>query len=191
MKVLIIILGSFAPKHIDMYVEETLKAIARTQSAEGALTFQDVYADMRPKMKKIDRRMAPVALTSDFGRPVWPMLPSAGTSGVVCANLTCENFLHFAETVAVMILGDTFDSAEHQHMAIMWHMLQGAVNHYQRDCEECDAPADNEECQRVDKYIKKERKEGFNCLLTYAQMCSMYLPDETMKLNLHNMVCRV
>lgn len=42
-KVLLIIPGPFAPKHIDIYVEETLKAIARTQSAEGALTVQDVY----------------------------------------------------------------------------------------------------------------------------------------------------
>eukprot|EP00873_Tetraselmis_striata_P035669 jgi/Tetstr1/455933/TSEL_042714.t1 len=36
------------------------------------------------------------------------MLPSAGTSGVVCANWTCEDFLHFlhfAETVAVLVLG--------------------------------------------------------------------------------------
>eukprot|EP00873_Tetraselmis_striata_P043400 jgi/Tetstr1/463664/TSEL_008525.t1 len=58
--------------------------------------------DMRPKMKKMDRRMALVTRTSDFGRPVRPMLPSAGTSGVVCANWTCEDFLHFAETVAVL-----------------------------------------------------------------------------------------
>eukprot|EP00873_Tetraselmis_striata_P003161 jgi/Tetstr1/423425/TSEL_014106.t1 len=33
----------FAPKHIDIYVEETLKAIAITQSAEGARTVHDVY----------------------------------------------------------------------------------------------------------------------------------------------------
>eukprot|EP00873_Tetraselmis_striata_P001444 jgi/Tetstr1/421708/TSEL_012646.t1 len=43
MKVLIIIPGPFAPKHIDIYVEETLKAIAITQSAEGAQTVHDVY----------------------------------------------------------------------------------------------------------------------------------------------------
>eukprot|EP00873_Tetraselmis_striata_P033570 jgi/Tetstr1/453834/TSEL_003998.t1 len=43
MKVLIIIPWPFAPKHIDIYVEETLKAIARTQSAEDALIVQDVY----------------------------------------------------------------------------------------------------------------------------------------------------
>eukprot|EP00873_Tetraselmis_striata_P045890 jgi/Tetstr1/466154/TSEL_010715.t1 len=72
----------------------------------------------------------------------------------------------------------------------MWHMLQGAVIHYLRDCEECDAPADSEECQRANEYIKKQREEGLSCLLTHAQMCSMYLPDEMMKLNLHNMVCR-
>eukprot|EP00873_Tetraselmis_striata_P025834 jgi/Tetstr1/446098/TSEL_033698.t1 len=61
--------------------------------------------DMRPKMNKMHRRMALVALTSDFGRPVRPMLPSAGTSGVVCANWTCEDFLHFARTVAVLVFG--------------------------------------------------------------------------------------
>eukprot|EP00873_Tetraselmis_striata_P023592 jgi/Tetstr1/443856/TSEL_031810.t1 len=60
---------------------------------------------MRPKMKKMDMRMALAILTSDFGMPVRPMLPSAGTSGVVCANWTCEDYLHFAETVAVMVLG--------------------------------------------------------------------------------------
>mmetsp|Transcript_29184 Transcript_29184/g.74881 ORF Transcript_29184/g.74881 Transcript_29184/m.74881 type:complete len:95 (-) Transcript_29184:934-1218(-) len=70
-------------------------------------------------------------------------------------------------------------------------MLQGAVIHYLRDCEECDAPAHSEECRRVNKYIKKQRKEGFNCLLTYSQMCSMHLPDDMMKLNVHNLVCRV
>eukprot|EP00873_Tetraselmis_striata_P020543 jgi/Tetstr1/440807/TSEL_029114.t1 len=73
----------------------------------------------------------------------------------------------------------------------MWHMQQGAVIHYLRDCEECDVPADSEECQRVIEYIKMQREEGFNCLLTYAQMCNMYLPDGMMKLNLHNLVCRV
>eukprot|EP00873_Tetraselmis_striata_P011351 jgi/Tetstr1/431615/TSEL_021145.t1 len=61
--------------------------------------------DMRPEMKKMDMRMALVALTSDFGKPNRPMLPSAGTSGVVCANWTCEDFLHFAETVAVLVIG--------------------------------------------------------------------------------------
>eukprot|EP00873_Tetraselmis_striata_P006479 jgi/Tetstr1/426743/TSEL_001680.t1 len=60
----------------------------------------------------------------------------------------------------------------------MWHMLQGAVSHYLRDCEECDAPADNEECRRVNECIKTQREEGFDYLLTYAQMCSMYFPDE-------------
>eukprot|EP00873_Tetraselmis_striata_P010997 jgi/Tetstr1/431261/TSEL_020958.t1 len=100
-------------------------------------------------MKKMDRRMALVTLTSDFGRPVRPMLPSAGTSGVVCANWTGEDCPHFAETVAVLVLG--------------------------------------EECRRVNEYIKKQRKEGFNCLLTYAQMCSIPLPDDMMKLNLHNL----
>eukprot|EP00873_Tetraselmis_striata_P028075 jgi/Tetstr1/448339/TSEL_035623.t1 len=102
-------------------------------------------------MKKMDRRMARVTLTSDFGRPVRPMMPSAGTSGVVCANLTCEDHLHFAETVAVLVLG--------------------------------------EECRRVNEYIKKQREEGFDCLLTCAQMCGMHLPDDMMKLNLHNLVC--
>eukprot|EP00873_Tetraselmis_striata_P032859 jgi/Tetstr1/453123/TSEL_040146.t1 len=68
----------------------------------------------------------------------------------------------------------------------MWHMLQGAVIHYPRDCEECDPLADGEECKRVNEYIKKQREEGFTCLLTYAQMCSMYLPNKMMKLNLHN-----
>eukprot|EP00873_Tetraselmis_striata_P040879 jgi/Tetstr1/461143/TSEL_006281.t1 len=106
--------------------------------------------DMRPKMKKMDRRMA---LIFDFGRPVRPMLPSAGTSGMVCANWTCEDYLNFAETVAVLVLG--------------------------------------EECRRVNEYIKRQREEGFNCLLTYAQMCSMHLPNDMMKLNLHNLVCRV
>eukprot|EP00873_Tetraselmis_striata_P040117 jgi/Tetstr1/460381/TSEL_000059.t1 len=146
--------------------------------------------DMRPKMRKMDRRMALVALTSDFGRPVRPMLPSAaGTiSGVVCANWTCEDFLHFAKTVAVSVFGDMF---EHQHLAVMWHMLQGEVIHCLRGCEECDAPADSEECRRVNEYIKKQREEGFNCVLTHAQMCSMHLPDDMMKLNLHSMVCRV
>eukprot|EP00873_Tetraselmis_striata_P006705 jgi/Tetstr1/426969/TSEL_017182.t1 len=190
-KVLIIIPGPFAPKHIDIYVEKTLKAVAKTQSAEGAVRVQDVYEDMRPKMKEMDMRMALVTLTTDFGRPVRPMLPSAGTSGVVCANWTCEDFRHFAVTVAVPVLGDMFDSAEHQHLAVLWHMLQGAVIHYLRDCEECDAPADSEECRRVNEYIKKQRDEDFNCLLTYEQMCSMQLPDDTMKLNLHNLVCRV
>eukprot|EP00873_Tetraselmis_striata_P038213 jgi/Tetstr1/458477/TSEL_004331.t1 len=52
----------------------------------------------------------------------------------------------------------------------MWHMLQGAVIHYLRDCEECDAPDGGEECRRVNEYIKKQREEGFNCLLTYAQI---------------------
>eukprot|EP00873_Tetraselmis_striata_P005459 jgi/Tetstr1/425723/TSEL_016143.t1 len=134
-------------------------------------------------MRKMDRRMALVALTNDFGMPIRPMLSSAGTSCVVCANWTCEDFMHFAETVAVPVLG-----AEHQHMAVMWHMLQGAVIHYLRDCEECDAPTDNEECQRVNEYIKKQREEDLNCLLTYAQMCIMYTPDE---MNLHNLACQV
>eukprot|EP00873_Tetraselmis_striata_P000345 jgi/Tetstr1/420609/TSEL_011697.t1 len=148
--------------------------------------------DMRPKMKKMDMRMALlVTLTSDVGMPVRPMLLSAGTSGVVCANWTCDDYLHFAETVAVLFLGDMFDSEEHYHLAVMWHMLHGAVIHYLRDCEECDAHADSEECRRVNECIKKQREEGFNCLLTYAQMCSMYLPDEMMKLNLQNLVCRV
>eukprot|EP00873_Tetraselmis_striata_P045995 jgi/Tetstr1/466259/TSEL_010815.t1 len=57
---------------------------------------------MRPKMKKMDMRMALVALTSDFGMLIRPMLPSTGTSGVVCANWTCEDFMHFAESVAVL-----------------------------------------------------------------------------------------
>eukprot|EP00873_Tetraselmis_striata_P008664 jgi/Tetstr1/428928/TSEL_018904.t1 len=35
-----------------------------------------------------------------------------------------------------------------------------------------------EECRRINEYIKKQREEGFNCLLTYAQMCDMHLPDE-------------
>eukprot|EP00873_Tetraselmis_striata_P014497 jgi/Tetstr1/434761/TSEL_023812.t1 len=48
-------------------------------------------------MKNVDKRMALVTLTSDFGSP--------GTSGVVCANHTCEDFMHFAETVAVLVLG--------------------------------------------------------------------------------------
>eukprot|EP00873_Tetraselmis_striata_P036956 jgi/Tetstr1/457220/TSEL_043868.t1 len=104
-------------------------------------------------MKKMDRRMALVTLTSDFGMPVQPMLPLAGTSGVVCANWTCEDCLHFAETVTVLVLGG--------------------------------------ECRRVNEYIKKQREEGFNCLLTYAQMCNMHLPDDMMKLNLHSLVCRV
>eukprot|EP00873_Tetraselmis_striata_P025448 jgi/Tetstr1/445712/TSEL_003511.t1 len=65
----------------------------------------NVFKDMRPKMKKMDGRMAHVALTSDFGMPVRLMLPSTSTSGVVCASRTCEDFLHFAETaVAVLIL---------------------------------------------------------------------------------------
>eukprot|EP00873_Tetraselmis_striata_P046158 jgi/Tetstr1/466422/TSEL_010950.t1 len=91
-------------------------------------------------MKKMDRRMALVTLISDFGKPVRLMLPPAGTSCVVCANWTCEDFPHFAETVAVLLLG--------------------------------------EECRRVNEYIKKQREEGFNCLLTYVQMCSMYFLDE-------------
>eukprot|EP00873_Tetraselmis_striata_P039765 jgi/Tetstr1/460029/TSEL_005349.t1 len=66
-------------------------------------------------------------------------------------------------------------------------MLQGAVIHYLRDCEESDTLADSEERRRLNEYIKKQREEGFNCLLTYAQMCIMYLPDEMMKPNLHNM----
>eukprot|EP00873_Tetraselmis_striata_P018864 jgi/Tetstr1/439128/TSEL_027580.t1 len=66
-----------------------------------------ISVEMRPKIKKMDRRMAMVTLTSDFGRPVRPMLPSAGTSGVVCADWTCEDCLHFAETVAVMVLGQS------------------------------------------------------------------------------------
>eukprot|EP00873_Tetraselmis_striata_P020555 jgi/Tetstr1/440819/TSEL_029126.t1 len=120
---------------------------------------------MRPKMKKMDMWMAPVALTSDFGTPVRPMLPSAGTSGVVCANWTCEDFTHFAETVAVLVLGDMFDIAG-QSCDLM---LQGAVIHYLRDREECGAPADSEECQRVNEYIKnKQQEEGFNCSVTYA-----------------------
>eukprot|EP00873_Tetraselmis_striata_P007701 jgi/Tetstr1/427965/TSEL_018039.t1 len=61
---------------------------------------------MRPKMKKIDMRMVLVALTGDFGRPVRPMMPSTGTSGVVCANWTCDDVLHFAETVAMPVLGE-------------------------------------------------------------------------------------
>eukprot|EP00873_Tetraselmis_striata_P010278 jgi/Tetstr1/430542/TSEL_020340.t1 len=56
-------------------------------------------------MKKMDRRMTMVTLTSNFGMQVRPMLPSAGTRGVVCVNWTCEEFLHFAETVAVLVLG--------------------------------------------------------------------------------------
>eukprot|EP00873_Tetraselmis_striata_P019083 jgi/Tetstr1/439347/TSEL_027785.t1 len=210
MKVLITITWPFAPKHIDIYVEETVKALAKTHSEEGALTVQDRYgvhmvvmdaaqgktadddyepsiaycgdthlqlssADMRylakeagagrivqtivgtsglsPFMKKMDMRMALVTLTNDFGRPVRPMLPSAGTSGVVCANWTCEDYLHFTETMAVLVLG--------------------------------------EECRRVNEYIKKPREEGRNCLLTYAQMCGMHLHDDMMKLNMHNLVCRV
>eukprot|EP00873_Tetraselmis_striata_P009175 jgi/Tetstr1/429439/TSEL_019349.t1 len=70
----------------------------------------------------------------------------------------------------------------------MWHMMQGAVIHYLRDCEECDAPSDSEECRRVDEYIKKQREEGFNCYLTFAQMCSMQLPDDMSKLNMYNLV---
>eukprot|EP00873_Tetraselmis_striata_P025216 jgi/Tetstr1/445480/TSEL_033258.t1 len=45
----------------------------------------DVY-DMQPKMQKMYMQMAMVALTSDCGRPIQPMLPSAGTSSVVYAN---------------------------------------------------------------------------------------------------------
>eukprot|EP00873_Tetraselmis_striata_P028112 jgi/Tetstr1/448376/TSEL_035658.t1 len=103
--------------------------------------------------EKMDVRMALVTLTSDFGRPVRPMLPSAGTSGVVCANWTCEDYLHFAEIVVVLVLG--------------------------------------EECRPVNEYIMKQREEGFKCLLTYAQMCSVHLHDEMMKLILHNLVRRV
>eukprot|EP00873_Tetraselmis_striata_P013344 jgi/Tetstr1/433608/TSEL_022873.t1 len=57
------------------------------------------------KMKKVNRRMALVALTNDFRRPVRPTLPSTGSSGVVCANWTCEDFPHFAETVTVLVFG--------------------------------------------------------------------------------------
>eukprot|EP00873_Tetraselmis_striata_P013232 jgi/Tetstr1/433496/TSEL_022766.t1 len=46
----------------------------------------NVREDMRPKIKKMDMRMALVARTSDFGTFVRPMLPSAGTRDVVCAN---------------------------------------------------------------------------------------------------------
>eukprot|EP00873_Tetraselmis_striata_P009913 jgi/Tetstr1/430177/TSEL_020008.t1 len=111
------------------------------------------------EMKKMDMRMALVTLTSDFSMLAPPMLPSAGTSGgVVCADWTCEDYRHFAETVAVLVLGDVFDSEEHQHLAVMWHMLQGAVIGYLRDCEECDAPSDSEECRRANLYIKKQRE---------------------------------
>eukprot|EP00873_Tetraselmis_striata_P034355 jgi/Tetstr1/454619/TSEL_041511.t1 len=55
-------------------------------------------------MKEMDKRMAMVALTSDFGRPILPMLPSTGPSGVVRASWSCEKW-HFAETVAVLVLG--------------------------------------------------------------------------------------
>eukprot|EP00873_Tetraselmis_striata_P017412 jgi/Tetstr1/437676/TSEL_000234.t1 len=46
----------------------------------------NVSEDMRPKIKKMDRRITLVAMTNDFRRPVRPMLPSTGTSGVVCVN---------------------------------------------------------------------------------------------------------
>eukprot|EP00873_Tetraselmis_striata_P045064 jgi/Tetstr1/465328/TSEL_000865.t1 len=94
---------------------------------DGSELTETWYQDMRPKKKKMDMQMALVTLSSHFGRPVRPMLPS-----VVC-----------------------------------------------------------EECRRVNEYIKKQREEGFSCLLTYAQMCVMHLPDDRMKLNLHNLVCRV
>jgi len=79
--------------------------------------------EMRPKMKKMDRRMAMVTLTSDFGRPVRPMLPSAGTSGVVCADWTCEDCLHFAETVAVMVLGASTPGSRVAYAARSGHPL--------------------------------------------------------------------
>eukprot|EP00873_Tetraselmis_striata_P018274 jgi/Tetstr1/438538/TSEL_027090.t1 len=44
----------------------------------------------------------------------------------------------------MLVLGDMFDSAKHQHLAVMWHMLQGAVIHYLRDSEQCGAPDDTE-----------------------------------------------
>eukprot|EP00873_Tetraselmis_striata_P001491 jgi/Tetstr1/421755/TSEL_012659.t1 len=81
-------------------------------------------------MKKMDKRMALIALTIDFGGLVRPMLPSTDTSDV------------------------------------------RAIIHYVRDCEDCDAHAGSEECQRVNENIKKEREEGSNCFLGYAEMCN-------------------
>jgi hypothetical protein len=53
------------------------------------------------KIRKMDKRMEYLYLTSDFGRPYRPMLPG---SNVVCANWTCEDFIHFSETVAPLIV---------------------------------------------------------------------------------------
>eukprot|EP00873_Tetraselmis_striata_P023948 jgi/Tetstr1/444212/TSEL_032105.t1 len=54
--------------------------------AETLYHMKQCLKDMRPKIKKMDMRMALVARTSDFGTFVRPMLPSAGTRDVVCAN---------------------------------------------------------------------------------------------------------
>eukprot|EP00873_Tetraselmis_striata_P018264 jgi/Tetstr1/438528/TSEL_027080.t1 len=98
---------------------------------------KDFWEICSSKMKKMDRRMALVALTSDFGKPTRPMLPSAGTSGVVCAaTWTCDDYLHFEETVAVLVLGDMFDNAEHQHLAVTYVAYVAVVIYCLRDCEE-------------------------------------------------------
>eukprot|EP00873_Tetraselmis_striata_P018145 jgi/Tetstr1/438409/TSEL_026975.t1 len=121
-------------------------------------------------MKKMNMRMALVAPTFGFGGPVRPMLPSTGTIGAVCANRACEDFPHFAETVGLLVRSINL------HLVAMWHVLQGAAIYYLRDYKECDAAADDEDWQRVNESIKKQREEGFNCSLTYAQIGAAVRP---------------
>eukprot|EP00873_Tetraselmis_striata_P045350 jgi/Tetstr1/465614/TSEL_010260.t1 len=70
-------------------------------------------------MKKMDKRMAMVALTIDFGRPVRPTLPSAGTSGV--RTETAEAFNHrldnaFLDLVAEAEEHDDVEAPSHNQV---------------------------------------------------------------------------
>ena len=55
----------------------------------------------RPALRRMDRRIVHVLMTSDFGRPCRPLVPSDGT---VMPNWTCEDVFHFTETVAPLVV---------------------------------------------------------------------------------------
>ena len=56
----------------------------------------------KPAMKRMDRRILYVLMTSDFGRPCRQLVPS--TDGIVMPNWTCEDVFHFTETVAPLVV---------------------------------------------------------------------------------------
>eukprot|EP00873_Tetraselmis_striata_P026175 jgi/Tetstr1/446439/TSEL_033981.t1 len=81
------------------------------------------------------QRMRLLYLSSDFDRPIREML----NSNKICASWTCEDFLHFTETVSVLVL---------------------------RDNDECSKHADHPDCVALNETIHKKREEGYNHLTT-------------------------